>query len=551
MFKKLKYRITVVTKILPFTTGIKKFFVLSFILSVFSMVLGFVNPIFYKIFIDDVILAGEFSKILIVISGYLGIFFIRVIIGYLKNYSNYTLINNTLYRVKLKIWKDLFKFPFSIYETQSVGDMKMRLDDDTGQIKNFAGYQTADYIINIITLIFSLVLLVIIDWRLSLFSVIIIPFTFWFDHIISKKEGVLKNSNRENDQKMSSWLHASVQSWREVKALNLEYYQRRRFIKFLHNYAIYFSKWINYWTARVLVIPKIKDQFIMQFSLYFIGGLLIINGDMKIVDLILFATYYAMLSGAVKSVSSMDSELQSNMPFTNRLMVQLEAKEAVDNNAGIYPDDSNIISLENVSFTYPKTKNEVLHNFSLIINKGERIALTGKSGCGKTTTLKLITGMITPTKGKVSFSGVDLKEINLEAMHKKIGFVMQENTLFNTSIRENLLYGKLEATDEELYEACEKAYILDFIRAQPKGFDTVIGEKGIKLSGGQRQRIVLARLFLRNVDVFIFDEATSALDQHSENIIQEAISNIATDKTIIVVAHRDSSMKLCDRRIQI
>ena len=549
MLKKVKYRLKVLRKLLPFTKGVKRFFFLSFLLSIISMIFGFVNPIFYKIFIDDVILGGNFNKMLVVASGYLGIFFASVIIGYIKNYANYTLVNTTLYRTKFKIWQGFFKLPFSDYETTSIGDMKMRLDDDTGQIGSYAGHQTINYLISYITLIGSLVLLFIIDWRLALFSIISIPLTFGPDHILSKKESVLNNTNRENDQKMSSWLHASIQGWREIKALNLNHAQENKFMYYLNNYASYYWKWVNYWTARVLVIPKIKDQFFMQFGLYFIGGLLIINGNLKISNLLVFSMYFGMLFNAVKSVSSTDADLQSNMPFTDRLLAELDRKENIEIKNGVVPNDTNTILLDYVCFTYPNTENEVLHNFNLKINKGERVAITGKSGCGKTTALKLITGMVAPTSGNVCFANVNLNEIDLPAMHKRIGFVMQENMLFNTTIRENLLYGKNDATDDELYEACKKAYIYDFIIDLPNGLDTIIGEKGIKLSGGQRQRIVLARLFLRDVDIFIFDEATNALDQYSENIVHDAIRNIAKDKTIIVVAHRESSIRLCDRKI--
>ena len=173
----------------------------------------------------------------------------------------------------------------------------------------------------------------------------------------------------------------------------------------------------------------------------------------------------------------------------------------------------------------------------------------GKSGCGNTTVLKLMMGMLTPGKGRVFFAGADVREIDLTAMHGRIGFIMQESMLFNASIRENLRYGKEDATDEEMEAACRKAFIYDFIRGLEDGLDTVIGERGVRLSGGQRQRIVLARLFLRNVDVFVFDEATSALDQYSESVVYDAIRNIARDKTIIIVAHRESSVALCDRRI--
>ena len=179
------------------------------------------------------------------------------------------------------------------------------------------------------------------------------------------------------------------------------------------------------------------------------------------------------------------------------------------------------------------------------------IGICGRSGSGKTTLLKLITGMLTPTSGQISFSGIDLRQIDMIAMHKKIGFVMQENILFHASIKDNLLYAKGDATEEELVRVCKMACIYDFIETLPDGWNTMIGEKGIKLSGGQRQRLVLARLFLRDVDVFIFDEATSALDQLSESIVHDAINRIAKEKTIIVVSHRESSLELCDRIIKI
>lgn len=551
MLKRIRYRFNVLKKLVPFTKGVKRFFILNFAFSIISMILGFINPLFYSIFVDDVILGGQFGKMLIVASGYLGIFLANALIDYLKKISCFKLVNTTLYRTKIKILRGFLDLPISEYEITSIGDMKMRLDDDTAQISSFADSQTIDYIISYVTLLGSFSLLFIIDWRLALFSILAIPLTFWMDHILSKKEKILNNSNRENDQKMSTWLHASVQGWREIKALNLEKAQERQFVRYLHNFALYFGKWINYWAARVLVIPKIKDVFFMQFGLYFIGGLLIIEGSLKISNLLVFAMYYEMLSNAVNTVSSTDAQLQSNMPFTDRMMAELDRKESTEVKNGVKPDDSNVIILKNVSFTYPKTEKVIFHDFNLTINKGDRIAIIGKSGCGKTTLLKLITGIVSPTRGSISFGGVNLCDIDIYVMYRRIGFVMQENMLFNMTIRENLLYGKNDASDEELYNACKKANIYDFIKSQKDGLDTDIGEKGIKLSGGQRQRIVLARLFLRDVDIFIFDEATSALDQYSENIIQDAIRNISKEKTVIVVAHRSSSIDMCDKKVEL
>jgi len=548
MREKIKYRLNVLRSLKPFAFGVKKFLLLNFIISLFVMALGFIQPLFYKLFIDRVILSQELSLMPHVVVGYLSIFFINLGLSYLKNYSTNRFVNRTIFRVKMKILCGFFCRDFPSYDHQSVGDMKMRLDDDTACIAAYAGTQTIDYAIAYATLIISAALLFFIEWRLAAFSCVAIPLTFWLDHIIAKREKVVQNNQRENDQKMSSWLHASVQGWREIRALNLQKHEEQQFAKYIHKFAIYFGIWINYWTARALVIPKIKDEFLMQFSLYFFGGLLIIGGRFEIGSLLVFMQYYGILSGAVKTVSGTDAELITNTPQSDRMMEELTRITDTHSKKQI-PGASNAIELRNVDFAYENTTENVLNNLSLSIGDGERVAITGKSGAGKTTVLRLIMGMLHPTRGTVLFSNVNVDDLSLESMHRRIGFVMQENTLFNASIRENLCYGKNNADDTELESSCRKAFILDFIKSLPDGFDTVIGERGIKLSGGQKQRIVLARLFLRDVKVFIFDEATSALDQYSESIIQDAIKSIGQDKTLIVVAHRQSSLALCDRVI--
>lgn len=286
----------------------------------------------------------------------------------------------------------------------------------------------------------------------------------------------------------------------------------------------------------------------MQFSLYFFGGLLIISGRFEIGSLLVFMQYYTILSDAVKNVSSTDAELLSSKPQSDRVLQELE-KSVIRRNQRKAPDDNNRIAFNQVSYAYPYTESRIISNLSFCIESGERVAITGKSGAGKTTVLKLMMGMLRPVTGQVLFSGIDVNEISLKAMQSRFGFVMQDNVLFNTTIRENLLYGKTDVMDDELCDACKKAYIWDFVSSLPDGLQTVIGERGIKLSGGQKQRIVLARQFLRDVDIYIFDEATSALDQNSESIILEAINGIGRDKTIIVAAHRQSSLRLCDREI--
>lgn len=550
MRKRIKYRIKVLYALKPFAFGVKKFLLLNLIISLFIMVLNFVQPLFYKLFINKVILNQEFSLMPYIAAGYLSVFIINSGLSYLKNYNTNRFVNRITFRVKMKILRRFFKLDFSSYDHQSVGDMKMRLDDDTSCILAYANEQTVNYVIAYFTLIISAILLFFIEWQLALFSCVTIPLTFWLDHIIAEREAVVLNNQRENDQKMSSWLHSSVQGWREIKALNLQKHEEMQFVRYIHKYAVFFGTWINYWVIRALVIPKIKDEFLMQFSLYFFGGLLIIRGNFEIGSLLVFMQYYGILSGAIKTVSGTDALLITTAPQSDRMMEELS--RAVNTHIRKQlPGKSNKIEFKNVSFMYHCTSNNIINNLNFTIGNGERVAITGKSGAGKTTVLKLLMGMLHPTDGMVLFSDDHIDDLSIDALHRRIGFVMQENILFNTSIRDNLYYGKDNATDSELVTACRKAFIYDFIKNLPDGFETVIGERGIKLSGGQKQRIVLARLFLRDAQVFIFDEATSALDQYSESIIHDAIKSIGQDKTIIVVAHRQSSLALCDRIIEL
>lgn len=548
MREKVKYRLKVLRSLNPFSFGVKKFLLLNIVIGVVVMTLEFIQPLFYKLFIDRVILNRELSMMSFVAIGYLSVFVLSLALSYLKNYNTNKLVNRVTFRVKMKILKGFFHRDFQSYDHQSVGDMKMRLDDDTACVAAYSGAQTIDYAIACVTLVVSAVLLFFIEWRLAIFSCIAIPLTFLFDHIIAKREAVVQNSQRENDQNMSSWLHSSVQGWREIKALNLQKHEERLFTQYIHKYAIFFGTWINFWVARVLIIPKIKEEFLMQFSLYFFGGLLIMGNHFGIGSLLVFMQYYGILSSAIKTISGTDADLLTTKPQSERMLEELSRTD-LKNSDKKKPGKSNAVEFRNVDFAYQNTSKNVLNNLSFTISDGERVGFTGKSGAGKTTILKLMVGMLRPTSGAVLFSGANIDNLSIDAIHKRIGFVMQENKLFNASIRENLLYGKSNLTATELESACKKAFIYDFIKSLPDEFDTIIGERGIKLSGGQKQRIVLARLFLRDVDVFIFDEATSALDQYSESIIHDAIKSIGQEKTIIVVAHRQSSLSLCDRVI--
>jgi ABC-type bacteriocin/lantibiotic exporter with double-glycine peptidase domain len=551
MLEQNKYRIKVLLGLKKFTYRTKKFFIINFFLSIIAMALSFAIPFFYKIFIVEVIISQKISKMKIVLAGYVGIYILNLIILYIKNYNNNRIVNILTFRVKFKIWNNILKRDFASYENMNIGDLKMRIDDDTTCISIFSDEQSLNYLINVLSTIVLAIVLCIIEWRLALITILAIPLTFYLDYIVSQMERSMGEENRENSQKQSTWLHASIKGWREVKALNLKNHENKILVKFVHYHAVFFSRYNILSTTRILVLPKIKDEFFMQFITYFIGGILIINNKLSIGALLVFVQYYNMLANSVKTISTANANLIVNKVFIERMFDELNNKNNTKKPKKLLITNSSDIIFKDVSFKYANSEKEVLKNFNFTINDGERVAIIGKSGAGKSTILKLIAGIINPSSGKVLFSGQDVSQIKTSELYRRIGFVMQDNILFNCTIKENLLLGTKNITDEECDEACKKANIYDYISSLADGYNTIIGERGIKLSGGQRQRIILARLFLRDIDVYVFDEATSALDQHNESIIHDAILKISKEKTIIVAAHRQSSIDLCDRRINL
>lgn len=548
MLKKMKYRINVLKKLQPMAVGVKKLFFINLAAAVAGLILTLILPVFYSLFIEKVILGRKIGFLLPVILGYILIQFANTGIAFLRNRCGYRINNQVTVKIKEKMLSNILHRPFPEYEKINVGEQKMILDDAVVKMCDFTNTQTVEYLINVCRMALLFALLLFLEWRLALILVAAIPVTFQMNHVIGKVSKKNNEESWENDQTLGAWIYSSLNGWREIRALNLEKACEKTFISYAKRYSEIFSVWIEFWVTRVLIIPKIKDEFLMQFLLYFLGGLLIFRGNITIGALLVFAQYYTQLVGTVQEVVKTDTDLQINTTYYDKALAALDGAVTADTGKKTDIRDYSL-SFRNVSFAYEATAPEILTNFSMEIRQGERVGIVGESGRGKTTLLKMIVGMLEPTEGAVFFGGDRLQDLSLMELHKKVGFVMQENMLFNTTIHENLLYGREDATREEMIQACKKANIDRFIDDLPDGYETVIGERGIKLSGGQKQRLVLARLFLRDVDMFIFDEATSALDQNSESIVQQAVSNISRDKTIIVVAHRKSSLNLCDRLI--
>ena len=429
------------------------------------------------------------------------------------------------------------------YESYTVGDLKNRIDSDLGVIEKFFNAHFLVYYYAVTNVVVIAVFLIFMNWILALTSFVMVPLSFWFVKVMGKQAQKVSEKQRELQGEYESFLHGTFQNWKQIKANNLEECQNKMFQTYRDELSKLFVKNQIYWFINRAFIA-FKDFFITRMNLYFIGGLLIINGHMDVGLLFAFMNYYGQFYNNISIITDSIIGLKNDIPSIN-CVIEILNIEVVNKPRINYLEDN--IFIRNLNFRYNEEQPLVLNGITFSVASKEHIAIVGRSGCGKTTLAKLLVGLYEPLSGEVCFGNTDINKISIESLGRKIGIVLQDPLMFNLTIRENLQFAKKNATDEELAVVCQKVNILDFINSLSEGFNTVIGERGVKLSGGQNQRLSIARTFLQNPDIIVFDESTSSLDSENEKIILEAVAELSKEKTIITIAHRLSTVLGCNR----
>ncbi len=550
MRDKKKNRIKIWKEIRPHLKRNEKSIFGLITLKVFLLLVGLSTPLLFKLLIDNVMIKREFNLLKWICLGYVILFGFESIILTIQKIVSNRVYNKFTFNIRLQLWTNFIKMPFNLFEKYKTGDLKNRIDTDVDVFEKFIGQQVIEYIFFWLVAICNGIILLVINVKLALFGFVMVPLSFWMTKWLGKGAKKTAEQFRETWGKYENWLQECFQGWKEIKALAIEKRQVKMFTIYWHSLSKQFFMRQMYWYGNRTFIG-IKDFFITRMNLYFLGGLLIFAGELTIGSLLVFMKYYEQFFKGIGSINNLDMELHTERPSLDKVLDILDKSDdlAIEYKA----NEKNIdeIEFKGVSFKYTDDQDHILKNFDYKISKGETIALVGRSGSGKTTVIKLLLGLYQPDEGKILFNGKDIRDINPSCLHKNIGVVMQDSEFFNMTIKENLLMVKPSATDDEIKEACKKAYISEFIEGLQEGYLTLIGEKGIKLSGGQKQRLAIARVWLANPDVLIFDEATSSLDHDSEKIVHNAIQDFAKRKTLIIVAHRLSSILLADRVILI
>ena len=535
----MKQRLYVLKNIKQYLYSIRWSVTALVIFSLLSLPISLISPKFFQLLVDEVMYQKNGSMFWIVVLGMLSVFILRLVIDSISLRLNNRVHNSFVYQLRKAVFDKYKKTPVSFIEKKEVGELKMRMIDDIDVLGNFVGDQIVSYIYGILLLLFTVEASVKICWQMTVFCILILPLVFLVDSLIGNGTRRINTEIRDVNSKYNTSTYNSLQFWREIKAQGAEQLFIERFHSFRDVLARLGLKSIRYWAYQE-VFSDFKSNYLTKVLVYIIGAFFVAKQQISVGTLIMFSEYFSMLFSAMESLNAKRIALKTNAPYYERVFDTFsfpeECKETISLD-GI----GNGISLKNVWFSYSETP-PILKDINLRINKGDYIAIVGKTGCGKTTLAKLLMGLYEAQNGEILIDNVNIKRIRKENLSNLIGVVMQDNYLFNMSIRENLLIANEAATDEEMIEACKKANIYEFISEHPNGFDTVIGERGVKLSGGQKQRISIAAALLRKPQVLIFDEATSALDRQSEDIINDAINRISEDVTVIVIAHKPETV---------
>lgn len=514
-------------------------------------------PLLSKYVVDDIIASSKSvdektNQLFWVIGIMLFVFVVlRPPIEYYRQYFAQWAGTKILYDIRNSLFTHIQKLSFKYYSNTRSGEVISRVINDVEQTKNFVITGLMNLWLDIATIFFSVAIMYTMDAKLTIVSLIMLPF-----YVFSIKYffGRLRGYTRIRSQALAdlqSHLHERVQGMPVIKSFAIEDYEQERFSKQNKNFldkALQHTGWNAKSFAVVNTITDIAPLLVIGYA-----GYEVINGNLTLGTMVAFIGFIDRLYNPLRRLVNSSTTMTQTLASMDRVFELVDEKYDIDDKqeAVELKQVAGGITFDNVSFAYAENEQDVLKNIHLDVNAGETIALVGMSGGGKSSLISLIPRFYDVSKGSILIDGKDIRDFKVRSLRDKIGMVLQDNILFSESVKANILMGKPDATDEEVIEAAKAANAHEFIMNLTEGYDTKVGERGVKLSGGQKQRVAIARVFLKNPPLLILDEATSALDLESEHLIQEALEKLAKERTTFIVAHRLSTITHANRIVLI
>lgn len=526
----------------------KKLFLLDFLCAILAAVLELAFPIVVNQVIDDLLPSENWTLIVTASLSLLFLYIVNTVLQYIVVYFGHKLGVNIETDMRRELYAHLQTQPFSYFDNKKTGKLMARLTTDLFEISEVAHHGPEDVFITLITLFGAFILMLTIHVKLAIATFILIPFITIALVFFNKKMTVVNTEIYRNLGEFNAGIEASVSGIREVQAFANEEYEATRFEGL--NQAYRKSKILFY---KMMGISSSYNYFLIRlinlFALFF-GAFYTIRNEISYGEFVSFILLANIFVRPIEKVNTMIESYPKGIAGFNRFREELHKKPAIQNKPGAKELSSvkGNIEYKQVSFWYDQSK-KILNDINLSVSAGETIAFVGPSGAGKTTICNLLPRFYEINAGEIKIDGTNIQDVTLDSLRTQIGIVQQDVFLFPGSLRENILYGNLNASEEEIARAVQLAHLEKVVADMPEGLDTIIGERGVKLSGGQKQRLSIARMFLKNPPILILDEATSALDTATEQVIQESLNSLATGRTTLIIAHRLATIKHATRII--
>lgn len=515
------------------------------------IIVSLVNLAFPYLFgnylIDRVFNVGGNLKLLnAIVVGVLFLALLKGFFSYFQRYLTSYLGQRVVANLREEVFQHLQRMSVGFLEGQRVGELIARITSDVGQIQNIVSSGVISLLSNGFMLVGILAAVFLLNWRLALITLTVLPLIVYVVSKAGRKIRGISHRVQETIADLTAVLQEIFTGIRVVKAFTMEKHEAKRFAR--ENEAS-FNANMKSAQALAFLTPTVEILYVVGLVLVlWYGGLEVFHGRLTTGSLVTFFTYIGMLGTPITTLTNTLNSFQQALAGADRLFEILDHQEDLKDkpDAVVLPEIRGEVEFVNVNFGY-RPGQEILSGINLKVAPGEVVALVGPSGAGKTSLVNLIPRFYVPTSGAVLVDGYDVRDVKIASLRRQIGLVPQETILFGVSIRENIAYGKPDATEEEIINAAKMANAHEFISALPDGYQTLAGERGSQLSGGQKQRIAIARALLRNPRILILDEATSALDTEAERLVQEALERLMKGRTTFIIAHRLSTVQGADK----
>lgn len=526
----------------------------TLIIGIIKFAIPLLIPLLIKYLIDEVIINDALTSeeklvhlgIALGVTAFIFVI-IRPPIEYYRQYFAQWTASKILFDIREKLYAHLQRLGLKFYSNKKTGEVISRVINDVEQTKEFVVTGLMNVWIDFATIVITASIMFSLDWKLTIVSLLMFPF-----YAISIKYffGNLRKLTRQRSQALAEvqgYLHERVQGVAVIKSFAIEDHEKELFHETNSNFlnkALKHTSWNAKAFAVVNTITDISPLLVIGYASFEV-----IQGNLSIGTMVAFTGYIERLYNPLRRLVNSSTTLTQSIASMDRVFDLFDEEYDIQDkpNAISIKKAKGEITFDNVTFSYEEDGRNVLKNIDLEIKEGQTVAFVGMSGGGKSTMVSLIPRFYDVTGGRILLDGIDIRDLKQKDLRDQIGMVLQDNILFSDTVKENILLGKPDATDEEVVRAAKAANAYDFIMKLPQGFDTKVGERGVKLSGGQKQRIAIARVFLKNPPILILDEATSALDLESEQLIQEALDKLARDRTTLIVAHRLSTITHADK----